>query len=121
MNRYRTVYSPPPARRRGLARATRIWWHGLPAELRSTKWIAMLCGLTIVALLMGFHQVVQSAVDQGALFRMNAATHAQAEWRCHALQGQRMRESCVNQLDSPPNELADTTPAALADVRVAQR
>ena len=121
MNRYSIVFSPAPGKRLGLTRAKRIWWHGLPAELRSTKWAAMLCGLTIVALLMGFHQVVQSAVAQGALFRMNAATHAQAEWRCHALQGQRLRESCVNQLNSPPNELADTTPAGLAAVQVAQR
>ncbi len=121
MNRYRTVFSPPPANRRGLPHATRLWWSGLPAQVRSPKWVAILCGLTIVALLMGFHQVLRSAVAQGALLRMNAATHAQAEWRCRALQGQRMRESCVKQLNSPPNELADAASIGLAAVQVAQR
>lgn len=109
-------------RPRSLTHAATAWWQGLPPELRSTKWPMAFSLLVILALLLGFHSVVQSAVKQGELLRMNVATRAQAEWRCRALQGDRMRASCLHQLDAPPAVAeAATPPVNSAAVRVAQR
>jgi hypothetical protein len=114
--------APYPAYRSPLPRPALAWWHGLPPPLRSPKWPMTLSLLTILALLMGFHSVVQSSVRQGELLRMSVATHAQAEWRCHALQGDRQRAHCLNQLDAAPSEaVADLPPDNTAAVQVAQR
>jgi hypothetical protein len=109
-----------------LPRPLLAWWYGLPTELRSTKWPATLAFLTILALLMGFHAVVQSAVKQGELLRMSVATRTQAEWRCHALQGDRQRAHCLRQLDAAPGSdavaaAADVPPPNTAALQVAQR
>ena len=121
MNSYRINHPAHRARPQGLRREVLTWWYGLPAELRSTRFFAALSCLTILALLMGFHQVVQSAVKQGELLRMSAATRAQAEWRCHQLQGERMRASCMKQLDQPPAVMADAPPINTAALQIAQR
>lgn len=110
MNTYRHSYSTEYGRQRSLRGKILTWWYGLPAHLRSPKWFMTLSCLTILALLLGFHQVMQSAVKQAELLHMSAATHAQAEWRCHALQGERMRASCMKQLNTAPSELAESTP-----------
>lgn len=121
MNSYRINHPHARARQHGLRHEIEAWWYGLPTDLRSTRLLAALACLTIVALLMGFHQVVQSAVKQGELLRMSAATRAQAEWRCHALQGERMRASCLKQLDAPPAVLAEAAPVNTAALEIAQR
>jgi len=83
-------------------RALRDWWRELPNALRVPLWPSAFATLVIFALLMGFHQVVRQSVRQGELLRMNAATHAEAVWRCKALNGARMRASCLAQIDAPP-------------------
>jgi len=80
------------------------WWARLPAPVRSRAWPALFGWLTIVALLLAFHQVVRGAVQQGEVLRMAAATHADAVWRCNALRGNRMRETCLAQLNAPPRD-----------------
>lgn len=82
------------------------WWHALPQPVRSNAWPAALAGLAILALLLAFTQVVKSSVRQGELLRMTAATHAQAVWRCNALNGQRMRAECLEQLNAAPKQQA---------------
>ena len=105
-----------------LPRPMLAWWYGLPPELRSTKWPATLSLLTILALLMGFHSVVQSSVRQGELLRMSVASRTQAEWRCHALQGDRQRAHCLRQLDEAPSvAAANLPPENTAALQVAQR
>ena|SRR5947199_2711060 len=84
----------------------RSWWRALPQPLRAPLWPSALAGLIIVALLMGFHQVVRQAVHQGELLRMSTATRAEAVWRCKSLSGTRMRAACLAQLDAPPSEPA---------------
>jgi hypothetical protein len=48
-------------------RALRLWWYGLPAWARSPVWPALLATLTILGLLLSFHQVVHQAVQQSEL------------------------------------------------------
>jgi len=121
MNTYRNPHPTAHSMRASLRREIRSWWLRLPAELRSPLWPAALSCLTIIALLMGFHQVVQSSVRQGELLRMSASSRAQAEWRCHALQGERMRASCMNQLNAPPTEVAEAAPSNTPALQLAQR
>jgi hypothetical protein len=84
----------------GLRRLVLAWWFGLPAPLQSRTWPTALACLTILALLLGFHQVVASAVRQGELLRMTAATQSEALWRCRALSNAATRASCLRQLDA---------------------
>jgi hypothetical protein len=98
----------------GLRREMLLWWAGQPELLRSRAWPSAFAGLTILGLLLGFHQVVSSAVKQGELLRMSAATRSQAEWRCHALRSAAMRASCLEQLDAPVIAEAPTAPANTA-------
>jgi len=95
---------------RGLRRELQRWWTGQPELLRSRAWPSAFAGLTILALLLGFHQVVSSAVKQGELMRMSAATRSQAEWRCHALRNAATRASCLERLDEPAIADASTAP-----------
>jgi hypothetical protein len=83
----------------GLRRHVLAWWRGLPAPLQSRSWPLALACLTILALLLGFHQVVVSAVKQGELLRMTTATQSEALWRCRALHNAATRASCLQQLD----------------------
>jgi hypothetical protein len=97
---------------RGLRRLALSWWHGLPAPLQSRAWPTAIACLTILALLLGFHEVVTMSVRQGELLRMTAATESQALWRCHALRNAQTRASCLEQLRSPPRteEASGTSP-----------
>src|SRR5258706_9803106 len=84
------------------SRSLRAWWLDLPEALRAPLWPSAFAALVIVALLIGFHQVLRQAVHQGELLRMNTATRAEAVWRCKALNGPRVRAACLAQLDAPP-------------------
>ena len=78
----------------------RGWWHRLPVALRSPVWPGILVSLTILALLLAFHQIVRGGVQQGEMRRVAVAMHAEALWRCKALRGPGMRETCLGQLDA---------------------
>jgi hypothetical protein len=78
------------------------WWASLPQALRAPLWPWSFAGLVILALLLGFHQVVREAVRQGEVLRTTAATRAEAVWRCNSLSGARVRASCLAQIDAPP-------------------
>lgn len=121
MKRLPVVHARPGHRRSNAARSAGVWWNDLPTPVRSTRWVVMFCSLAIVALLLGFHHVVKTAVAQGELLRMNTATRAQAEWRCHALKVQSVREDCLRQLDAPPIQVADKAPPNWVSTQVAQR
>src|SRR5437016_2552063 len=80
------------------------WWAALPEPVRSPAWPWTLAVLAVLFLLLAFHQVVSDAVRQGELLRMAAANQSEAAWRCGALRGLRMRESCLAQMSAPPPE-----------------
>ena len=80
------------------------WWMTLPQPVRSPAWPWALAVLMVLFLLLAFHQVVSDAVRQGELLRMATANHSEAVWRCGSLRGLRMRESCLAQLNAPPQE-----------------
>ena len=106
----------------GLRGELRRWWLGVPALLRSRHWPFTFCALVIVALLLGFHQVVSSSVKQGEIMRMSAATRDQAITQCRALHLQRMRNRCLEQVDAPTATQAEASPPPnTASLRVAQR
>ena len=77
------------------------WWNALPEAVRTPAWPASLAALVILALLLGFHQVVHQSVRQGEVLRMSASTHADATWRCKALASERMRARCLAELNAP--------------------
>ncbi|RQP22968.1 hypothetical protein [Piscinibacter terrae] len=83
-------------------RELRRWWHGLPAAPRSPTWPLTLAVLTILALLLGFHSVVASAVQQGEALRSTALSRSQAQWRCHALNNDHQRARCLADLEQAP-------------------
>lgn len=78
------------------------WWTALPAVVRSPAWPTTIAALIALFLLLAFHQVVRDAVRQGELLRMSTASHSEAAWRCNALRGLRMRESCLAQMNAAP-------------------
>jgi hypothetical protein len=88
----------------GLRERFDAWWMALPQVLRSPAWPWTLAVLMVLFLLLAFHQVVRDAVRQGELMRMATASHSEAVWRCGALRGLRMRESCLAQLNAAPHE-----------------
>jgi hypothetical protein len=90
----------------GLFRQIEDWWMALPAAVRSPAWPTAFAALIVVFLLLAFHQVVRGAVHQGELLRMATASHSEAAWRCSALSGLRVRESCLAQLNAPPHDEA---------------
>jgi len=104
----------------GARRQLMRWWLGLPEPLRSRTWPTAFACLMILALLLGFHAVVSSAVKQGELLRMSAATRAEAVWRCNALRNASARASCIEQLNEAQAEAAAAPPppntATLAQV-----
>jgi hypothetical protein len=98
------------------------WWQGLPAALRAPAWRSAFAALVILALLLGFHQVVRQAVRQGELLRMSTATHAQAVWRCNSLNGARLRQQCLQELNAPlPVRLREGPPPNTATLAQADR
>ncbi len=83
-----------------LQRKLRLWWNGLPAWAHSSYWLGILAMLTVLGMLLAFHDVVRGAVQQGELQRLAAATHAEATWRCKVLSSPRERGDCQLQLDA---------------------
>ena len=97
------------------------WWMDLPQAVRSPVWPYALSVLTVVFLLLAFHQVVLGAVHQGELLRMATATHSEGVWRCSSLRGQRMRESCLAQMNAAPHDEAPLqNTAAVATVALSR-
>ncbi|HJV63933.1 MAG TPA: hypothetical protein VJ743_23495 [Albitalea sp.] len=110
-----------PASLLALRRRLLAWWWSLPAHLRSPAWPFGFACMTILALLLGFHQVVATAVQQGEVFRVGVASHAEAVSRCNALRSARVRASCLRQLEAPPTEQAsEPPPPNTASLAVAQ-
>ena len=72
--------------------------------MRSPVGPGILATLTLVALLVSFHQVVREAVQQGESRRKATAARLEAVWRCNALRGVRVRANCLSQLDSTPRD-----------------
>ena len=68
--------------------------------VRAPVWPGIVAMLGIIGLLLTFHQVVLGAVQQGELRRQATATHAEATWRCNALQGLRASDTCLMQLNA---------------------
>ncbi|GEM_PF-5409110 len=107
----------PPSGFASVQHEIELWWQRLPNAVRAPHWPMTLAVLTILALLLAFHQVVRDAVQQGEILRMATASHADAIWRCGALHGARMRDSCIAQLNAAPdNEAAALTEPQLATV-----
>lgn len=77
----------------------------LPAAVRSPVWLGLLGALTIMGMLLTFHQVVHGAVQQSVLLHKATAVHAEATRRCNVLQAPGASESCRLQLNAA---LADT-------------
>jgi hypothetical protein len=75
-----------------------LWWSGLPTWVRSPVWPALLAALTILGLLLSFHQVVYQAVQQSELRHRAGALHSEATWRCNTMSSQRASEGCLSQL-----------------------
>lgn len=75
-----------------------LWWYGLPAGVRSPLWPTLLATLTILGLLLAFHQVVSGAVQQGELRHQASALHSKAIWTCNTLGSLRANQSCLSQL-----------------------
>ncbi|ABD69151.1 hypothetical protein Rfer_1418 [Rhodoferax ferrireducens T118] len=84
-------------------RSLRQWWYRLPAGLRSPVWSTILGSLTILGLLLAFHQVVYEAVQQGELRHKAYALQAEATWRCKALPARGASDSCLLQLSASAN------------------
>lgn len=84
-------------RRRTPARAAATFWHrGSP--LRAALHPAVLGSIGVLVLLASFGQVVQQAVVKGELQRQADAHHADASWRCRALQGAGLSARCLTAL-----------------------
>ena len=97
------------------------WWMRLPEPVRSPAWPYTLASLTVLFLLLAFHQVVRDAVRQGELLRAASASVSQATWRCGALPGLRARENCLAQLNVPPQEGAQAALYNVSDTALAGR
>ena len=69
------------------------------------RWVALLAGAAALALLLAFHQVVTGAVLQAESRRNASAAHADARWRCQALDGVHQREACLAQSNPPASSL----------------
>jgi hypothetical protein len=80
----------------------RQFWYQLPSWVRAIYWLEILGVIAVLSLLLVFHQVVQGVVVQADLRREVMTMHAEATWRCNALQGLRASQSCLLQLKTPP-------------------
>lgn len=65
-----------------------------------------MAALTLLGLLLAFHQVVRSAVRQGEVRREIAALHNAAVFRCNELRGRLVRDNCLKQLEALPADAA---------------
>ena len=93
-----------------MSAALTSWWNDLPPVLRSRTWPATFASLTILALLLAFHQVVAGAVEQGEALRIGAAARADAMAHCNALSSPRLRSVCLQELDEAPVQAFETAP-----------
>lgn len=75
-------------------------WHRLPAGVRSPGWPVMLATVTLLGLLLTFHQVVRGAVQQSESRHKAQAMHTEVTWRCNLLRDLRESESCLLQLNA---------------------
>jgi hypothetical protein len=82
------------------------WWSALPDTLRSLSWPGALAAISILGLLLAFHQVVSGSVRLGELRRAATAMQSEATWRCNALASLRLREGCLVQLSAVPHDEA---------------
>ena len=73
-------------------------WRGI-LVLPAKAWPAVLASVAILVLLVAFDQVVRGAVIQSELRRQAAAVHAEAAWRCKALRGRGVSQTCLAQLN----------------------
>jgi len=64
-------------------------------------WPRILAGLTIMALLGSFHEVVRGGVQQGETRRVATAAHADRVWRCQALRVLHAGDGCLLRLNAP--------------------
>jgi hypothetical protein len=90
----------------------RLFLKRVPVGLWSRNWPVVLSALTILGLLLAFHQVVQGAVKQGQLRGQATAMHAGATLHCNTLPGLGARDSCMAQLKASAR--ADTLSLAPA-------
>lgn len=103
MNHLRTSFTPPDGWVGNFAARQRMlqqWWSRLPAGLQTPVWPIILGSLTILGMLMAFHQVVHGAVQQGELRHKTNALHAEATGRCKILPGRDASDGCLSQLAS---------------------
>jgi hypothetical protein len=91
-------------------------WRQLRVALRSPVWPGILVLLSILALLMAFHQVVRGGVQQGEMRRLAVAMQTEALWRCKALRAPVMRDSCLAQLNAASDIDAALRAQSLAPV-----
>jgi hypothetical protein len=99
------------ARRQGARR----WWNNLPPVLRRPAWPFGFAALAILALLLGFQQVVREAVQRGELLRASAV---EAVEPCQDLAPASARQRCLADLDThtvrdddqPPPNTASLSP-----------
>jgi len=96
------------------------WWNDLPEAVRSPAWPRALALLTALYLLLAFHQVVAQSVRQGEVLRMATANHAEAVWRCNAMRGVRLKQSCLDPLNKPPSAAVALPENTVVTTRVAQ-
>jgi len=78
-----------------------------PVDVRKHGWRGAMAALSLIGLLLVFHQVVRSAVRQDELRREITALHSAATQRCNELRSRLVRDSCLNRLnESPPDAAA---------------
>jgi Tfp pilus assembly major pilin PilA len=76
-----------------------LWW-------RSPVWprvMVVIAVVTILALLLAFHHVVQGVVERAEVTRKAMAQHAQARRHCNNLPGRQAREGCLLDLNMQAN------------------
>jgi hypothetical protein len=85
----------------------RSGWHWrplVPPVARLALVPAALALVAALALILALVQVVRGAVQQGDLRRQASAEHADATWRCKALQGLLQRKTCLKELETPAHD-----------------
>jgi len=102
MTHLHTPFVFPDGRGNNVA-ARQHGWYQWPTGLRSPVWPAILGSLTILGMLLAFHQVVHEAVQQGELRQKANAVHAKATWRCKILPGRDASDSCLLELSARAN------------------
>ncbi len=95
----------PPGMAGGLAALLwrlRVWWDDQPGSVRTSIWAGSAAMLAIVGLLLMFHQTVRASVAQAELRRVAMLHQGDAARRCNTLRGQRLRDACLQRLNTEP-------------------